>query len=522
MTNARPLIQRMVDRAIENPGLTFNDALNRVQLALRRHSLESIINVALAALDSENLGRTQKVQRLPWLALLLVKWRLLEPIEKTHFRPEISSAEFARLQDLLWNARTSLAGEPEFRAIAMIRAAMGVQMAFQRDIHYDFIRWPALIARLPENHSNRRQFEEAVGMDPESFMDLTVGVLTAARHSREIHRTQFEIFRPAYGAKVDQFLALFARSIQTLREELLVDDGQKRRGRSEVRELPFQIRFPLLQLDDDRFVSWHADVLARGIEDAAHIRMAKYAGDYTERFGAVFENYVFELIDDAGLTYIPEEALRQASGNQPVVEALIASDGCNVYVEAKMGLFPDHLLAQDHPDFLYERTKNIRRGITQAWSISDWVRSDASPFRSHATAEQDFLLLVTSREIYLGHGLLLQDLYAVNRFGYPDGELGDRIQRFMPLQNIFIVSITDFERLTGHVRASGRSLATILKEAAAKNMDALTGKYLLGMHLDGKPGRKGPELARNAFRASAKRLHKVLDPSGSRPVPEFD
>lgn len=192
------------------------------------------------------------------------------------------------------------------------------------------------------------------------------------------------------------------------------------------------------------------------------------------------------------------------------------------YVEAKMGLFPDQLLAQDDADFLYERTKSIRRGITQAWSISDWVRSEGSPFRSHAAAEQDFLILFTSRELYMGHGLMMRSLYPSHRFNYPDGELGQRVERFMPLQNVFIASIADFERLVGHVQASGRPLAAILKEAAADNLNSSTGKYLLGMHLDGKPGRKGTDLARNALRACAERLHRAIDPSGEAPIPEFD
>ena len=399
----------------------------------------------------------------------------------------------------------------------MMRGLMAVQMEFQRAATSAFMRWPALIARLPPEHVNRRQFEEAIGLDPESFMDMGMVIHTAVLESPIVQRSFFEPIRAAYGAKVDTYLALISRTLPDLRDELRADPTQATRARSEIHELPYVRRYPLLQLDDERLVSWHPDVLARGLEDATHLRLSRFGDAYSQAFGRVFENYVLELLTDAGIPFVPEQELQRQAGALKAVEALIESDGCNVLIEAKMGLFADQLLVRDDPTFLYDRTKNIRTAIAQGWEVSDWIRSGAASFGDSANAEQDFLLVVTSRELYLGGGLILQRLYPAGRFDYPDGDLGMRIRSTLPLQNIFIVSISEFEVLMGHVQASGRPLAAILRDAAAANADLRTSAYTLGMHLMSVPGRKGPALLRDAMNACGGRLQRLLDPTN--PVP---
>jgi hypothetical protein len=513
-----PLINRLIERSQDATRVSFNDASARAISTMRRYSATSVANAAINAMQIGQLNRVDRVRSAPWLSALLLKWKLLNTAGPLNFGRDMPQAEFDRLRQMLWLADAHQDPDaPGFNAMTMVRALMAVQMEFQRLPTSEFMRWPALIARLPREHVNRRQFEEAIGMDPETFMDLCMVTHTAVVQSPIVQRSYFDPIRAGYGAKVDTYLALVSRTLPDLRDELRADSSQATRVRSEVHELPYVRRYPLLQLHDQRLASWHPDVLARGLEDATHLRMSKFGDAYSQVFGRVFERYVLELLTDAGIPFVPEDALQRQAGPLKAVEALIESDGCNVYVEAKMGLFADQLLIRDDPTFLYERTKNIRTAIAQGWEVSDWIRSGAASFGESANANQDFLLVVTSRELYLGGGLILQRLYPPGRFDYPEGDLGMRIRSTFPLQNVFIVSINEFEILMGHIQASGRSLAAILRGAAAANADPQTSAYTLGMHLHGVPGRRGPALLRDAMNACGERLQRVLDPSN--PIP---
>lgn len=506
----------MIDRALEPEFISFGEALPKVLEALRPYSAISVADAALRALQTDHLSRLDKVRTAPWLALLLVKWKLLQSEAPVYFGREIPQEVFDRLRLQLWRTDSAAGPDsPSFNAMAMVRALIAGQMEFQRAPNAGFMRWPALIGRLPDGHGVQRQFREAMGIDAAAFMDLSMATYSAANESSLIGRAYFEPLRHEYGTKIDAYLALISRALPDLRDELRNDTSQQTRARSELKEIPYLRRYPLLQVDAERLITWHPDVLARGLEDATHIRLTRSFGDaYAERFGPVFEQYVLEHLNDAGIAFMGEAEIKKRAPRSKAVEALISSDGCNVFIEAKMGLFADQLLSRDDPEYLYDRTKNVRNGIAQGWAMSSLVRSMPEQFGTHADAQQDFLLIVTSREAYLGGGLLLQRLYPTGRFDYPNGDEGVRLKQRMPLQNIFIVSIADFEVLMGHVRATGAALGALLRDAATANADPNTSAYTLGMHLDKRPGRKGPNLIRTAMEACGTRLGKALGAEG--------
>jgi hypothetical protein len=75
------------------------------------------------------------------------------------------------------------------------------------------------------------------------------------------------------------------------------------------------------------------------------------------------------------------------------------------------------------------------------------------------------LLVVTSRELNLGSGERLQRLYASGVFDYSDAAAEQRL----PLSNVFILSVEDFERTMGCVAAGEINLSAVLKDAVIAN-----------------------------------------------------
>lgn len=502
----QPLIYRMVNRLEPTRVRNYDEAYSQIKRELRRYSATSIVEAALKVLWAEHPTKIDALQAAPWHVLLLVKWALQDPTVALRTGPVISSAVFdslrQRVLDLLGHEHER---NPPENIFLMLRAHLQ-QIDFQRPEGWGFLRWPALIARQPISHPSHRQFLQELGLSPGHFMDLSYG-LFAAVLGREIPIASdwFEPVRPTYGASVDAMWGLLSRDLVGLRDELRKDGAHRLPPRQELYEFPYLKRFPLIRARDGRYQCWHPMVFARGLEDLVHLRLAGLLSEYTEPFSRLFERYVIDLTRTMEPTALDEADYRGlVGGSATTVEAVIAYGDCNVFVEAKMSLFADDVLLTDNETQAYQKTKHLRSAIKQAWDVGKALRKDASPALARfATAAQDFLLLVTSRELFVGGGEMLRRLYRAEAFDYPD----DTVKWNMPLHNVFVVSIEAFERLSCAVVAGEVTLSMLLKEAAVRNQDPATSAMLFEGFLTPHVSRwRLPELIASARHESEARL----------------
>jgi hypothetical protein len=316
-------------------------------------------------------------------------------------------------------------------------------------------------------------------------MDLAFGLLAATMNGdASLAPNWFDPVKATYGDSIDAMWRLVSRDFTGLREEMQRDRAQRLPLHQELYEFPYLKRIPFIRSRDGRLHCWHRKVLARGLEDIVHHRLSELQGEYTRPFSRLFEQYVMELARTLdGNAVLDDQYRALVQGSSPNVEAVIPCGDCNVLIEAKMSLFGDDVLLTDNVTQAYQKTKRIREGIKQAWSVGQALRADGGPLPACAAATQDFLLLVTSRELFIGDGEMLRRLYKEQEFEYPD----DRARLNLPLTNVFVVSIENFERLCNAVAAGACSLPALMKEAVEKNrnpstsailFDAFIGKYV--------------------------------------------
>jgi hypothetical protein len=116
----------------------------------------------------------------------------------------------------------------------------------------------------------------------------------------------------------------------------------------------------------------------------------------------VFEEYVTELAVESGLPVLCEVEYKAiAGGDASAVEALIVGDHCNIFIEAKMSLFADDLLLHDSPVVAYQKTKRVGDAIVQGWKVGEHIGT-CDEFEERFRKPFDFLLVVTSRELFIG------------------------------------------------------------------------------------------------------------------------
>lgn len=505
-TSKLPLIYRMVATVAPLPKRGIEEAHRSIVNRLRRYSATSIVDMAIYMMWNPPKPEIEELRSAPWLTLLLVKWALQDKGVSFRVGTSIPQFEFDRLRQQLWDLQGKVAGAKDKSNVwLMMRTILHVQVEFQRRETWSFLRWPVLYARLNPGSTSRRQFREVIGMEPNVFIDLAYGLYAAVLDGKmPLGSDWLSPWRPTYGAAVDRMYELFVRDLPGLRAALQGDTAQRIRGKQELYEFPYLRRFPFLRLRDGTLHCWHPLVFARGLEDAVHLRMSSLGKDYVDSFSRVFEQYVTELATGCGMAALTEaDYKKMVGGEAPSVEVILEGEGCNIFVEAKMSLFADDVLLQDNETAIFQKTKRVRDGIKQGWRVGGQVRDEASGFGSRFTAEQDFLLVVTSRDLIIGGGDALQRLYSPRAFDYPD----DQAKRRLPLSNVFILSIDDFENTVGCVAAGEVNLSILLKESAVANQDGQSARMFFSDFLGRYTKRwSQPSVLREAREAAEARM----------------
>lgn len=236
--------------------------------------------------------------------------------------------------------------------------------------------------------------------------------------------------------------------------------------------------------------------------------MSNLGKDYVDAFSLVYEKYVTDLATGCGMPSLDEAAYKeQLGGHSPSVEVVLQGKDCNIFVEAKMSLFADDVLLQDNETAIYQKTKRLREAIKQGWRVGALVRDPESGLGQRFQTAQDFLLVVTSRELIIGNGDALQRLYAPGIFDYPD----DVAKQRMPLSHVFIISIDDFEHTMGCVAAGEVNLSTVLKDAVVANQRGDTARMFCSDFIGQYTKRwTQPTVLRDARRAAEARVVTAL------------
>lgn len=488
----------------------YNDNFKAIFIKLRMYSATSVVEVALRRLSLPFASLVDELKSFPWLTLLLVKWALRDGNINIRVGRRISEQEFEHLLQLTWDLHDAGYGaRPISNVFLMMRGLIPAQLEFQRPGTWGFLRWPALLARQPQGHRARRLFTEEFGVEPADFADLGLALHGAfLDQPLSVRREWFSPLRGAYGSAIDRFLDSVSRDLLALRAELQSDQALKNRGRHELVEFPYLKRFPIVRLRDGSLKCWHPTVFVRGMEEIVHLRLGAHGANYSEQFSKLFEQYVVELLTQARCRMVTEAQQWEAFGRaSAAVEAILPFDGCTVFVEAKLGLFGEEVLHTDSEEAVHAKTKALREAARKAVKVIDAMARTPEAFIGCPATSENFLLVVTNRELYVRGGEQLERLY-------PDGQHvldTPEAEKLVPLSNIFYVAIDEFERLMGCVEADTIRLPEFLRQVSRSNGSPEKAKQFLTDYLREHVERwPVPHLLRDARRSSEERLTEAL------------
>jgi hypothetical protein len=204
---------------------------------------------------------------------------------------------------------------------------------------------------------------------------------------------------------------------------------------------------------------------------------------FMDKFGRVFQEYVQTGVECTKTTFYDENALRRLVGRDGlVVDYLVVDPEVNVFIDAK-GVEVGHLgMTSYRPGDVTNALKSsVIKGISQGMEVVRFLQKFKSLPEVDFARSRNFLLLVTYKDLLLGTG---QDFY--ESFGKERLESalqGTPQDAPIPLDQVYIVSIDEFDYLIACITNSRLSFARVFDAAHARDSRPETKRLMLIQHL---------------------------------------
>lgn len=512
------------DEAAQVERKSWPDTLKVVTNYLEQFSAASVVDAVLAMLRSAPTEPHKALGEFPWLLMLIAKWALQSPNATLSVGRKATIEDLKNMRGMLWNGGGSAHLERKDRAggeinvFLMMRGLLYSQREFQREQIWGLFRSSGLIARLPTGHICRTLYQEAIGMEPVVFIDLGIALLYSTKEGAPgtVDPSLLAMLAPAYQKEIAVFLNLLSRSLPDLRLALRELPPAKGSRSRELYEFPYFKRYPLIQTRRGGYTLWHRSVLDRCLDEIVHLRLAQFGERYTNSFSRVFESYVVELAVATGLPAMNEQEFwDRCGGRQKVnaVEVILSSGSSKVLIEAKMGLFHEDVLLQETEKGVRDKAPAVLKAVRQGRSVSHRLVTEAASGSDEDG--QHFLIVVTSRDLLIGTGLMLEAICGAASVE-PDPEFANHR---LPLSNVFVLPIIEYEQLMECVATGRIDLFEVMREAAAKCVSLSDSRYEFSDFYRFRVGEiPMPRLIDGVRAAALERMGAILGDVGEEPT----
>lgn len=491
--------------------MSFSDAYKEWRNRARRFNIESIVNGAIDVLGERSQDPVEELEKAPWLTMLMVKWACQDRFPGRAHLPSISPEQLDDLRQRLWKFPDSLdrSDRNKMPFGLFMRQLIRPQLGFQRGFSKSFVREAALLAEQREDYPLRRLFKKRSGIDVLEFIDLGIGTLGKIRDGNRILGDAY--LSSLHGAYTPAVTASFQRSLSCTFPELLEFcrslPDTKRKVASEYFEFPILTRYPFFRRNNG-MICWHPVVLYRGLENFVHSVLSEEGQEYMQRFSRLFERHVVAEARKVPADFFDEAGLRSfIAADTQVPDGLLSFPGCNVFIEAKAGLYHESVMTIGNSEIFAHKTKAIRMAVGQAWATSVSLRNERRAPPQVLDAETDYLLIVTNKELGTSSGTGLASMYPDGTLDYPNTDA----EGFLPYKHIYVLTIDDFERLTNAATSGQIELPAFLDSCVRDDEQPETAKLLFEQHLNRRQVHwQFSQMVEQAIESSLERLKRAL------------
>ena len=454
----------------------FKNIRNRIRKLDGGELLERLLRL-LHHPDAAKIERIQNYEI--WHLLLLVKWTILygSPSDKYGIR-QATPYEVDQLMNKLKDLSSYLR---EFESLGDVYLFMR-NMAFQQIwiqrndfISFDIARQYLLFGKLDRNHTFQKSFREVTDVSIRDFLELSWGLFTIvlADKQRTVMESYFSAIEDEYDPNtVSNFLRALSHTVLDARAWLQRRDADVPKAYRGIEYEYFEptpfTRYPLIrQYEEYHIIS--PDLMLECLSEFVYdVLRDDDAETFMNKFGAMFEELVersLRLVDADVLTERDIKKHFTDSASQQFVDFAIVTDECNVFIETKaVAMRPDGMVT-DRPGTVRARSKSsVLKGIEQAYALANALQDFEDVRGLRMGDRSNYLIIVTFKDLYVGNGRLFRDFIATDEVDQIISKYGGEV--LIPLSNVFIVAIDDFDILMGSVYRGSKSLSSYLESAA--------------------------------------------------------
>ncbi len=227
-------------------------------------------------------------------------------------------------------------------------------------------------------------------------------------------------------------------------------------------------------------------------------------------FGRLFQSYVQEALDYAKWNYQTGKQLQKRFGTSvKVVDFLIQHQETNILVEAKGSEIAELGKISHNPRIVRDKIKDsLLIAVEQAYSTVRAMDQISGRHDRQTTGNDNYLLVVTFKDFYLGNG---RDVYDFIAKDVIDGIVDRYGKEWIPINHIYFLSVDEFDILVEAFRGRPQELVRCIEKAVEADKAPSAKKFVFEQHLQVQLGSKEfPTYLREAHLALGKRFSDRL------------
>jgi hypothetical protein len=467
-----------------------------IRSKIKKYTVASLIFSSIYTLQDviDRLEMPRWGGYLPWNIFILVRWTY--QYGSPTARRDISRGEFNDLLNSIAALNNSLEFEgdapaTERRFDRFFKRMLFVQLPFQkkdRELAASFARQLILFQDLGEAEGLNVKFQRLTNISIKQFLHLYFICWAACLNpaSGMMTRIKRDYFKGAFSPEtLDSFFRLTSKTMDEART--FIFDYVNNTNIQERKDIGFQLfehtpfeRYPFLN-HEDTLVPYSIKLTMLGIMNNLYDIFKADDPTFSNRsFGRIFEKYVRANLSSISCTFLAESEIKERlPAGTKIADFIILESDAAIMVETKSTeLHPVARIRQDTSDLMFNpETNMVLRSVIQIMDTADKARKQGVI----ATNQELFGLIVTYRDYLTGDPRLFWD-EVLSSYAEPELERRGITERIPP-ENIFFISIDDFDYLLAGSYEDRSAISTAIRAAVANNRNRATARVVLGQHL---------------------------------------
>lgn len=506
----------------------YYDKYKAIRNRFRKYDSIGIVALCLEYLHQPALDRMSYLNRQPWLVVLLMKWVLADENAPSRGRPWPTKPEAVALMQSVLDigGKARLPSQYDHTRLFM-RAIAYQQFIYQRSTSlFAIARQLLYFDGLAAAHYIPSTFKAITGLELRRFLELSEILLLRFSEDSTVTTVDtrwFSNLGSTYPAEeVKAFLECLTQSAEEVRQRVLtrdrmtIEQGLQPRSPTEYYEQSPFIDYPLIR-HGSGYVCIDRHLLFRCIERYVYNRLrTEDSNRFMSSFGPLFESYVGQAVRYLNLPYVAEvqlDALLDQKRKTKIVDFLIADGDANIFVDAK-AVEMAYQGKGAHESLVLAKWLGTSafKAVEQAHAVIHALPDNADDEAIVRRRGANYLIAVTYSELYVGNGRILAEAVGMPAVEaiiakYPH-------DTHIPLENMFFMTIVEFECLAAAVHDGVVGLASALEKAKAADVEPQSRKFEFQQHLsEWGVGESTPTYVREKALSEMARLGGKLNPS---------